>query len=996
MRLTALALSAAVALSATAQTAPDSTAADSARAELDRLPLRTVREAAALAPGVRRDLATGLLSVRSRAGSPVFLVDGVRQLGGPRLPFEAVAGVGVLTEGVPARYGQAAGGLVVVETEAGADAFGGRLEAFSSRATDAFDRDLGALALRGPLGTVGGFSLAAELGRAGDATPIGGPGALVLTDEAQARLLDAPQSIVVIEDGQTRTLPFPGAAARAAFDADRAYTDADLRAALGLGASAQIGGLVSTLSTLTEADYRRQRADDEPLDDLRLQGTVALMPLAGLSLRLGGRLDRQALGDRASPALQTRLRFAPGSGYEGELSGRAAWLQARHDLTPAFGYRLSASFESRDDVIHPLGFSSSVFDALDYGDLDSDRASMLRTYAQRGASGYEPLVRTDGQGLAAGDDLGLFYSPGALFGFYRRRDEATAQLAGSVIARLGGARIEVGVDAERQTFRQYALRGGSLAQYAADGELVRSVPGQPLDGVRAYEELSYPALWPLTDYYGYTFNGLATTDQESIDNLFTFTDGVPVSSDLAPFRPTTVAGFGQASFALGALAVRAGLRVEAYGRGGETLFDVYANRPVLRAGSLPSRPEGIGEEFAVYFVGGVRGSQNVVGFRDLDGRLFDAGGQPISITDLQFRAGVQVIDDQQPISAAFAPSPTHVSVQPRLSARFEVSDAVVLTASYDRLSRRPPPELHSTVLDYARATGSDRLVGSDLRPEQLDAFRVGARARVSPALAVSAAVFHRQSRGEIVLRSLLGALSPYSVFTNDRESSQTGADLAVAWAPLAFARVTGAYTLAFAEATYADPVTLGRFAFGATSLNEEFFTSPEDTRHEIDATLALRTPSRLGGVGLGLTVAAQSGLPYTALEATGEFRADDSFTSPAVGGINGKRLPWTSQVDLRLGKQVRLAGAAVEVFGWVENLLGTDNVLAVYRGTRVTETDGFAEAFGGLRFEGNPGGRQLYRAYVDGPANVGGAQSTSNPFFYGQPRQIRIGVRATL
>ena len=120
------------------------------------LPLRSVREAAALAPAFRRDLATGTLVFRSRTGGlggvqePVSVVDGVRRLGGPLggstlsllgapdVPFAAVTRVDALGGFVPATLGEAGGGLVRVETADGMDRFGARVEGFSSEATDAY------------------------------------------------------------------------------------------------------------------------------------------------------------------------------------------------------------------------------------------------------------------------------------------------------------------------------------------------------------------------------------------------------------------------------------------------------------------------------------------------------------------------------------------------------------------------------------------------------------------------------------------------------------------------------------------------------------------------------------------------------------------------------------------------------------------------------------------------------------------------------------------
>ena len=983
------------------RSAEDEVASDSVRvsqrAAFDVLPLRSVREIAALAPGVRRDLATGALAVRARPGEPVFVVDGVRQLrgaGAEAVPFEAVRSVRTATEGISARYGQAAGGLVVVETDGGAESFGGRAEAFSSRATDAYDRDLGALTLRGPLGTAGGFALSAEVGRTGDATPIGGPGALVLRDDRLAQIQAEPQQVAVFEDGGVRTLALP-AAARDALDAGRLYPDADLRAALGLAPDAQIG-LVPTLLTLGPDDYVRQSADDEPLRDLRLSGTLSLAPLTGLRLRAGGRFGHQT-GDATAPLFQARSRFASGVGTDGDRTVGEGWLQTAYRLRPSVDLRASASVQADGQTVYPRGFSSSVTDALAYGDVNGPRAATLRRYASLSSDGLRRLVTVDG-GLPLTAVLGQVFLPGTQAGQFTETRSRTDQLAGAVVVRLGAARVEVGGDIERQTHRLYQLDGLPLAEFFRDGTDVRRVPGLPEDGAADYSDLPYAALRPFARYYGYTFSGLNPTDGGSAQQLLTRgADGVPVSTDAAPFRPTVAAGYAEGTTRLGALAVRVGLRVERYSRGGETLFDAFANQPIVRAGSLAQRPGEIGDDFAVYFAGGVR-SQPVVGFRDLDGQLYDASGGQATLDDLNAQIGLVVIDDEAPADGAFAPSPVHTTLQPRLGLQFSVSPQVSVSASYDRLSRQPPPEIYSTVQDYASATGASLLADPRLRPEAVDAFRAGVEARVSPALALAAAAFHRRTGGDVVVRQARASLGGYALYINAGETRETGGDLALAWTPAPVLSATANYTLAVAEATDADPVTYSALAVRDGFPAGVFEPAPDGARHEIDAALALRTPARLGGLDLGLTLSAQSGLPYTALDPDGaRFVVGEAFTGTVRGGVNGTRLPWTSQLDLRLGKSVRLAGAAVEVFGWVENLLGADNVLAVYRVTGQAGTDGFlGSPQGDATFADAPGTREAYRAFTQGPVNVGGNQSTANPFFYGQPRQIRLGLRATL
>src|SRR5690606_7752013 len=135
----------------------------------DALPLRSVEAAAGLLPGVRRDFADGSLSVRARSGvvpdgagpfshaarlgqAPVYVVDGVRLLGGPLVPFPAVAAVAVMTDFAPAAYGDAAGGLVLVETRGGGERLRAEVEALTSEGLDAFGHSVAAFTAGGPLG----------------------------------------------------------------------------------------------------------------------------------------------------------------------------------------------------------------------------------------------------------------------------------------------------------------------------------------------------------------------------------------------------------------------------------------------------------------------------------------------------------------------------------------------------------------------------------------------------------------------------------------------------------------------------------------------------------------------------------------------------------------------------------------------------------------------------------------------------------------------------
>lgn len=72
----------------------------------------------AVTPGVIASEDGKNLYVRgSRSGSTAFYVDGNRVIGSPSVPALGIAGMEVLTGGVPAQYGDCTGGLVIITTK---------------------------------------------------------------------------------------------------------------------------------------------------------------------------------------------------------------------------------------------------------------------------------------------------------------------------------------------------------------------------------------------------------------------------------------------------------------------------------------------------------------------------------------------------------------------------------------------------------------------------------------------------------------------------------------------------------------------------------------------------------------------------------------------------------------------------------------------------------------------------------------------------------------
>ena len=986
------------------------------------LPLRSVREVAALAPGMYRDFGDGSLFYRASSGvssprsggvfdrervgqGPTFVIDGVRVVGEPVVPFEAVERVEVVEGHVPARYGEAAGGLVLVETQEGMERFGGSVEGLSSAGLDAFGYDLGAFSARGPLGAsqLGRFAISGEVRRLADATPYGGE-TYRLSDEAYAALLANPQVVRVTDGSDERFIPLPWEAVQAGIASGEPFTNDDLRAALDLPAGFDLAEgdvVVSAPSTFTAERVERTRAKDDPLDGVTLSGRADLDLASDLLLRLGGTLDRERYDRTAAPA----ERFVNG------LYNRDALYEATRDrdrFHAALDYRPGrARYELRIDgqrwrtVQHPRRFSDGVGDALFYGDIDDERNAVARRYVVRRGGAYEFLYGQDGGGRP-GTVGGLFALPGSPATVYRRAEGTALRLHGRAVVPFGVHRVEVGGEVERQTHRRFELAGAGLARYYADGDAEASLDGIPAEGVERYDQLPFGAVESrIITRYGYDYLGTETVDDEDVDGYFAGTN-----TDVAPYRPTYVAGYLQDRLTLGALTLDLGLRAEAFGSDAAVPIDLYAPFPIVRAGDLDgSVPSGIGADFAVYF----NDFGDVVGFRDLGGTFYDVDGDEVRADAVTGALSGQVETTGAPLSTAFETAPTHVVLSPRVGVQFEVSERARLFAYYNRLARRPSAALFEPFTTYEILTGQDSRVGNArLEPEVVDDLGLGAEGRPLENVTLRAGVFYRR-HDRITQQVTSGGSPSYGTYRNGGTMAVYGFDLAGALAPTHGVALRAGYVLSFANGTGFDAASAGTVGWRGDYSPDLTTPADFDVRHAFDVAAEYRVEDGegpevagidlLGGFGLGAIFSAQSGRPYTALSAPG-FSVGDPFTNEVDGGVNEVRLPWVSQLDLRVEKRFRLGPGALDAFVWVENVLGAENVLAVYRATGEAGDDGFLDTPGGRAYIAHSpspaSGIFNYLAFSGGAVNIGGVQSSGGPLFYGLPRRVRLGLRLTL
>ncbi|MFN8278353.1 MAG: TonB-dependent receptor [Chitinophagales bacterium] len=141
--------------------------------------IQRVENAVAQSAGVNQEDKNKGVSIRgARTDGTTYMVDGIKVIGTPTLPVSAVEEIQVIVGGVPAKYGDATGGVVNITTKGPSGEFHGGAEVQTSRGLDAFGYTQATASLIGPIArtkdkkrTIFGFSSAFEFVNQKDNTP---------------------------------------------------------------------------------------------------------------------------------------------------------------------------------------------------------------------------------------------------------------------------------------------------------------------------------------------------------------------------------------------------------------------------------------------------------------------------------------------------------------------------------------------------------------------------------------------------------------------------------------------------------------------------------------------------------------------------------------------------------------------------------------------------------------------------------------------------------
>jgi hypothetical protein len=521
-------------------------------------------------------------------------------------------------------------------------------------------------------------------------------------------------------------------------------------------------------------------------------------------------------------------------------------------------------------------------------------------------------------------------------------------------------------------------------------------------------------------YNGYDYKGNIIDTRPGLEDFFTPDENGVYQRQIGAFEPIYIAGYIQDQFTFEDIFFNVGVRVDRFDANQSILADQYLLYPAFTVGEKRGEfageiPGNIGDDYVIYVDDATSSSPNIVGFRDgntwytAEGEVepnfknIEDQGQGGIQPYLKYGTDAKLEDTYNESFVDYSPQ---VTVSPRISFQFPISDEAEFFAHYDLLVQRPDPGFNRmdpvSFLLMENGVGGT-IANADLRPIKTTDYELGFRQKLNDYSALKITSFYREMRDMTQIVGLYGAYPvSYLTYGNQDYGTVKGFSLGYDLRRIGNVQMNVNYTLQFADGTGSGPNSGANLAQSGQPNLRYILPLDYDSRHQLVLNLDYRyrggaayNGPKWGGInwfanaGINLLMTGSSGTPYT--RRSRAYPLTEAASSvPLTGNVNGSRLPWTFNIDMTINKSwdVKWSDTKpgnVEVFMQIENLLNTLNVLNVYPFTGSPEDDGFLASPQGqtsIAFRADAEAyRDLYNARV------------ANPFNYALPRQIRLGVR---
>lgn len=473
-------------------------------------------------------------------------------------------------------------------------------------------------------------------------------------------------------------------------------------------------------------------------------------------------------------------------------------------------------------------------------------------------------------------------------------------------------------------------------------------------------------------YYGYDYLGNKLPTSSKFNDFFgTGRSTMPI----APRVPIYYAGYIQDKFSFRDIIFRLGLRVDYYDANTRVLKDPYALYEIETAKDYYTRlgkdqPSSIGDDYKVYVDSPE--SDGLVGFRKGDQWYYPNGtstegnilfaGKLVNPSYVGRSDGSRILNIKDPDydpNNSFEDYSPQFNFMPRIAFSFPISDEAGFFAHYDVTVQRPPANSFGSPLVYYYFEDNVRSLyaNPNLRPEKTVDYEVGFQQKLSNTSALKISSYYKELRDMIqnrVFPFIPTPVNQYESYDNIDFGTVKGFSFTYDYRRTGNLEFQVAYTLQFANGTGSD----ANSSRGINSRGNLRYLIPlsYDERHRISSVVDYRYASgkryngpRIAGLdilantGVNMLITAVSGRPYTRT-----FNPTPFGGSGFLGAINGARLPWYFNIDLKVDKDISIRDKAfVNVYFRVQNILDIKNVIGVYSVTGSPEDSGYLLSYYG-------------------------------------------------
>lgn len=525
-------------------------------------------------------------------------------------------------------------------------------------------------------------------------------------------------------------------------------------------------------------------------------------------------------------------------------------------------------------------------------------------------------------------------------------------------------------------------------------------------------------------YNGYTFDGKKSNANVTMED---FLD--PKNANTRPigaFRPIYTAGYIQDKFTFKDIVFNLGVRVDRFDANQQVLKDKYSLYQTRTAGELATRPANIPEDATVY-VDDPGSASNVRGYRSGD-VFYDANGNVVqnfneirSLTNgrpTPWLASSALDSSNSPVltAGAFKDYEPQAQIMPRIAFSFPISDVASFFANYDVLTQRPRSNVFSNPISYylqSLGKQSQVIVSPDLKPEKTINYQFGFKQKVGKTSAITLTAFYKELKDNFQQIQIATAYpTAYLTYENRDFGTIKGFTMQYDLRRTNNIQVNASYTLQFANGTGSDANSAANLiSSGESEPIRIALPLDYDQRHTLVTTIDYRygegtgytgpeaLKSILENVGANVIFRAGSGTPYSRISQTlvqNILAADDTRFRRLIGEINGSRLPWQYNVDLRLDKDFTLSSkgedgkgrqTTLNVYLLVQNVFDTKRTANVYPATGLPDDDGFLSSTQSVDFLNGIGTTGSVESYID-LYKI----RVNDPNNFRLPRVIRVGA----